>query len=281
MSRGPRFSARVLGRALPPAAVLLLAAALLLAWGRSGWAGRPAPVLAARILAEYPHDPAAFTQGLFLASGGVLIEGTGLYGRSEIRRVRLRDGKVLARRRLPAGLFGEGVALVPGGLVQLTWQEGRALLRDPATLAQRGEFRYRGEGWGLTFDGRRLIMSDGSARLVFRDPASFARTGDLLVKDGGEEVENLNELEWVEQGGKGLILANVWQTPHVLAVDPESGRVLWRLDLSECWRRSGKTGDERAVPNGIAWDAGRSRLLVTGKFWPRLFAVAMPADAAD
>ncbi len=278
-----RFFAPVQGRGggffrgLP--IVRLLAACLLAACLPAGphpaRAGEPAPVHAARILAEFPHDPQAFTQGLFFLPGGDLIESTGLYGSSEIRRVRLRDGKVLRRERLPAHLFGEGAALAVDAVVQLTWREGRALARDPGSLAVRGEFRYVGEGWGLTFDGRRLIMSNGSARLIFRDPATFARLGDVVVTDGGLPVEDLNELEWVERDGAGLVLANVWRTPYVVGVEPESGRVRWRLDLSECWRRSGGQ-DERFVPNGIAWDAAGGRLLVTGKGWPRLYQVAWP-----
>lgn len=238
-----------------------------------------APVFQARILAEHPHDVSAFTQGLLVLPGGDLVESTGLYGRSEIRRVRLRDGHVSRREKLPPAWFGEGVALTPQGVFQLTWREGRALLRDPESLLPGGEFRYTGEGWGLTFNGRWLVMSDGSARLAFRDPTTFIRMGDVLVTDGNEPVENLNELEWVgiEQGG--VILANVWQTSHVVAIDPESGQVFFRIDLTECWRRSGRTGD-RFVPNGIAWDGERRWLLVTGKGWPKVFRIEWPPQGA-
>lgn len=238
-----------------------------------------APVFQARILAEHPHDVSAFTQGLLVLPGGDLVESTGLYGRSEIRRVRLKDGHVSRREKLPPAWFGEGVALTPRGVFQLTWREGRALLRDPESLLPGGEFRYTGEGWGLAFDGRWLIMSDGSARLAFRDPGTFIRMGDVVVVDGGEPVENLNELEWVglEQGG--VILANVWQTPHVVAIDPESGQVLFRIDLTECWKRSGRRGD-RFVPNGIAWDEKRRWLLVTGKGWPKMFRIEWPPQGA-
>lgn len=238
----------------------------------------PARVLPVQILAQYPHDPQAFTQGLFVLPGGDLAESTGLYGRSEMRRVRLKDGAVLQRERLSADLFGEGAALTPQGVVQLTWREGRALVRDPKTLALRGEHRYTGEGWGLAFDGSRLFMSDGSARLFVRDPATFARLGEVRVMDGKEPVDGLNELEWLPHGEHGLLLANVWQTPHVVVIEPQTGRVLLRLDLSECWRRSGCT-DERFVPNGIAWDE-RTGLLVTGKGWPLLFRVAWPPPDA-
>lgn len=250
-----------------------------------------APVLAARILAAYPHDPSAFTQGLAML-GPHLVESTGLYGRSELRLVEIESGRVLSRSRLPGHLFGEGAAVAPGvggrvgphalAVVQLTWQEGRALVYDAATFDILGEFRYQGEGWGLAFDGHRLFMSNGSSRLFFRDPVTFEERGCVVVKDGGREVVGLNELTWLppgvglKSGPEGLVLANVWQSAHVVAVDPGSGAVRWRLDLSEAWERSGHAGSERNVPNGLAHDAHGQRLLATGKLWPWLFALEIP-----
>ncbi|EPR40252.1 glutamine cyclotransferase [Desulfovibrio sp. X2] len=267
--------------------VLLLALAALpgqaCAAGNAGDAGKAgngrAPVHAARILQTRPHDDTAFTEGLFFANG-TLIESTGRYGFSELRRVDPATGRVLSRAVLPRDLFGEGAAPLPDGrIVQLTWKARRALVRDQKSFAVEREFSYRGEGWGLTTDGRRLIMSNGSARLTFRDPATFAPLGDVLVTDGGEPVQGLNELEYV----RGLVLANVWLTADVVAVDPATGRVRWRLDLSEAWRRSGLAGsadapEQRFVPNGLAYDAGDGALWVTGKCWPVIFRVALPDD---
>jgi len=269
----------------------LLAAGLALACAGQARGEASAPVLPARIVAAYPHDPLAFTQGLAML-GPHLMESTGLYGRSELRLVEIESGRVLSRSRLPGHLFGEGAAVAPGvgglvaphapAIVQLTWQEGKALVYDAATFDILGEFRYQGEGWGLAFDGRRLLMSNGSSRLSFRDPATFEERGCVVVKDGGREVVGLNELAWLPpgvgpgSGSEGLVLANVWQSAHVVAVDPESGEVRWRLDLSEAWQRSGHAGSERNVPNGLAYDERNGRLLATGKFWPWLFALEIP-----
>lgn len=229
--------------------------------------------LTARVVAEYPHDPTSFTQGL-LVHDGFLYESTGRHGRSLVRKMEPESGRVLAERRLDSRLFGEGLALVEGPaegrLVQITWQEGVALLWDPETLEPRGELSYRGEGWGLTFDGEGLILSDGSAALSFRDPATLEETRRVDVTMNGAPVARLNELEWVD----GAVWANVLGSPSVVRIDPESGAVTGVADLSSLvGRLSGDEAEGIDVLNGIAWWPERESFLVTGKLWPRLFEV--------
>jgi glutaminyl-peptide cyclotransferase len=233
--------------------------------------------LEVRVLAEYPHDPEAFTQGL-LVHDGLLYESTGRHGASELRRVAPETGEVLLRRELPGHFFGEGLALVPGSggeparLVQLTWQEETALVWDAADLTARGELAYRGEGWGLAWDGSRLVMSDGSSWLSFREPAGFAEVERLRVTLGGRPVSRLNELEWAD----GALWANVWGSTEVVRIDPATGEVTGVADLSELERRL-PPEESRGIDvlNGIAWWPERGTFLVTGKLWPRLFEVAL------
>lgn len=233
-------------------------------------ATQPAPIVVPTILKRYPHDPAAFTQGL-LWDGGSLYESTGQVGRSEIRHVRLADGKVLQRTSVPPTVFGEGMALWKGDLVSLSWQSGLGWRWDKATLKRKAEFRYPGEGWGLTQDGRRLILSDGTPDLRFLDPVTFAEQGRLRVTADGEPLYNLNELEYV----KGEIWANVWQTPMIARIDPATGKVKSWLDLRAIVAQVPVT-DPDAVLNGIAYDAKADRLFVTGKYWPSLFEIKLP-----
>lgn len=227
------------------------------------------PTLRVEVLASYPHDAGAFTQGLVL-DNGALYESTGLYGRSSLRQVELETGKVLRRVDLPPKLFGEGLALAGGELIQLTWREGVALRWEPATFAKRGESKYDGEGWGLCFDGKELVQSDGSNRLVFRDPASFAVTRQLAVTMQGRPVNALNELECVGD----LIYANVWQTDRIVAIAALNGRVREQIDatgLLSPEERAHIGGD--AILNGIAYDPRTQTYLLTGKLWPKLFRV--------
>ncbi len=232
----------------------------------AGAAGRAVPV---RVLAVYPHDPEAFTQGLLWA-GGHLYESTGLYGRSSVREVELESGRVLRRADLPAEDFGEGLARVDRRLIQLTWREERAHVWSLDGLERVGDFDYRGEGWGLTFDGRSLIESDGSALLSFRSPVDFHLERTLAVRRGGRAVPYLNELEWVD----GAVYANIWQSDEVVRIDPASGEV------TGAWDASGLLDPaERAradVLNGIAWNPDRRVFYLTGKLWPSLFEVALP-----
>ncbi len=221
------------------------------------------------VVQPYPHDEEAFTQGLVF-DNGALYESTGLYGESSLRRVDLESGEVLKMTRLPDHLFGEGCTVWDDSVVQLTWKAGLGLVYDKETLALRRQFTYRGEGWGLTEDGQRLIMSDGTDHLRFLDPQTFEEMGRVQVVDKGEPVDQLNELEWIN----GQVWANVWQTPDIVRIDPESGQVLGWLDLSELTEQ-----EPRGVLNGIA-TRGRD-IFVTGKRWRSMYQVTIkPADAA-
>jgi glutaminyl-peptide cyclotransferase len=230
----------------------------------------PAPVRGYRSLAVHPHDPAAFTQGLVYADG-VLLEGTGLHGRSSLREVELATGRVVRSRPLAERHFGEGIALVDDRVYQLTWRSGVCIVYDRGTFRPVGSFAYRGEGWGIANDGERLVMSDGSADLVFRDPSTFAEIGRVTVRDGGAPVARLNELEWV--GGE--IWANVWLSDRIARIDPASGCVLAWIDLAGILTADLR-GDRRVdVLNGIAHDPASGRVWVTGKLWPALFEIAV------
>ncbi len=219
------------------------------------------------VIATYPHDPAAYTQGL-VRTDSILFESTGLYGRSDIRRVDLRSGRVLASRPLPANRFGEGLALLNGRLYQLTWKEGVAYTYDAATLAPRDSFTYRGEGWGLATDGTSLIMSDGSDSLRFIAPSTFSTEHVIHVKYNGAPMQLLNELEYVNNE----LLANVYQSNWVLRIDPATGNVRQTLDFADLYRDRAASAD---VMNGIAVSPDGKQLLLTGKLWPRLFQVRL------
>jgi glutaminyl-peptide cyclotransferase len=218
------------------------------------------------VVRTYPHDRDAFTQGLQFVDG-VLYEGTGLNGRSSIRKVRLETGEVLQKREIAEEYFGEGITVWKNELIQLTWQSGIAFSYDRATFAPKRTFKYTGEGWGLTHDAQALIMSDGSEYLRFLDPATFAERKRIKVTAAGAPLKNLNELEFV----KGEIFANVWQTDYVARIDPATGFVNAYIDF-----RGLLTPRESAqadVLNGIAYDGAAGRLFVTGKLWPKVFEV--------
>ena len=234
-------------------------------------AGTPA-AFSYRVVRSYPHDPQAYTQGL-LFRDGVLYEGTGLSGESSVRKVKLETGEVLQIQRLDPKYFGEGIAVVGNDLIQLTWQSEIGFVRDLATFETRRTFSYPGEGWGLTYDGRRLIMSDGSPVLRFLDPSTLRETGRLTVRDAGIPVEQLNELEMV----KGEIYANVYQSDRIARISPKTGDVTGWIDLTGLLSRRDATGLDPldAVLNGIAYDAAKDRLFVTGKRWPKLFEIAL------
>jgi len=226
------------------------------------------PVAHYTIQHVFPHDPGAFTQGLQYFDG-VLYEGTGLNGKSSIRRVKLETGEVLQQRAVPAAYFGEGIVVWHKELIELTWQSQIAFVYDRDTFNPTRTFKYEGEGWGLTHDGTHLIMSDGSAALRVLDPATFAEQRRIAVTAAGAPLRNLNELEYV----KGEIFANVWQTNYIARVSPTSGAVTGWIDLR------GLLSDEEArhadVLNGIAYDAEHDRLFVTGKLWPKLFEIRL------
>jgi glutaminyl-peptide cyclotransferase len=228
------------------------------------------PVSGYRVVHTYPHDPQAFTQGLVYRDG-VLYEGTGLNGRSSIRKVKLENGEVLQIEKVDSQYFGEGIAIVNDTLYELTWQSGIGFLYDRATFKRKGTFTYRGEGWGLTYDGQRLIMSDGTAFLRFLDPATQKEVARIEVKDGTSPVQNLNELEFV----KGEVLANIWQTDRIARISPKTGRLIGWIDLTGLLtlRETQEVEANGGVLNGIAYDAAGDRLFVTGKLWPKLFEI--------
>jgi len=229
---------------------------------------RPAlPVFKVKVIETYPHDYEAFTQGLIYRDG-FLYESTGLNGKSGVRQVELKTGRVLNRQDIPSQYFGEGLTEWGNDLIQLTWKSGRGFIYDRDSLKLRGEFTYSGEGWGMTQDGRSLIMSDGTNRLTYLDPNSFAREKVIEVTAAGKPVENLNELEYV----KGEILANIWESDTVARISPETGEVTGWIDLSDLRNRM-PMGTRAEVLNGIAYDERGGGLFITGKLWPRVFQV--------
>lgn len=222
--------------------------------------------LVVKVLAEYPHDPTAFTQGL-VWDGGLMYESTGLYGRSSLRRVDPMTGEVLDSRVLDPSFFGEGLALVGERLIQLTWKAGVAFVYDIGSLQVVDEFGYNGEGWGLAFDRGRLVMCDGSYRLTLRDPEDFHWRSTLEVTQNGDRVSDLNELEFAE----GQLYANVWGQDRIVRIDPETGSVSAVIDASGLLSRQEKAMVD--VLNGIAYDPVSKTFWLTGKFWPKMFQV--------
>ena len=220
------------------------------------------------VVRSYPHDRDGFTQGLEYVNG-VLYESTGRNGSSGIRRVKLETGEVLQAQPLDARYFGEGITVWKNRIIQLTWQSEVGFVYDRETFQQQRTFQYTGEGWGLTHDATRLIMSDGSptGTLKFFDPETLRQSGTLTVRDGGRPVAHLNELEYV----KGQIYANVWQTDRIAIIAPRTGRVTGWIDLHGLLDPREAGGVD--VLNGIAYDAAGDRLFVTGKLWPRLFEI--------
>lgn len=236
---------------------------------RAPGSGGPLPSYTYSIVRSYPHDRGAFTQGLIVRNG-FFYEGTGLNGRSGLRKIKIETGEVLQTRPLSQEYFGEGITEWKGSIVQLTWQNGIGFVYDMATFDRTRTWTYKGEGWGLTHDGARLIMSDGTAQLRFLDPATFKETGRVTVRDQRGPVQSLNELEYV----KGEIFANIWQTDRIARISPRDGRVLGWIDLSGLLSAA-ERGTPDAVLNGIAYDEAADRLFVTGKLWPRVFEIKL------
>jgi glutamine cyclotransferase len=222
--------------------------------------------LTARVHAAYPHDPGAFTQGLVWDQGR-LFESTGLKGRSSLREVDLESGEVRRRENGDLSVFAEGLALVQGELVQLTWREQRAFVWDAQTFRPVREVAYEGEGWGLCHDGKSLVMSDGSDVLQFRNPSSFAIERTLRVTREGDPQHMLNELECA----LGRIYANIWQSDEIVRIDPHSGAVDQVIDARALLSADERRGTD--VLNGIAYVKERGRFLLTGKLWPKVFEV--------
>ena len=267
---------RVMRRHALPCVLVALSCCVAVTAGSRMPAQAVAPVGSYRVVQVYPHDPTAFTQGLIYREG-FLYESTGIRGQSSLRKVKLETGEVVVQRR--AGLethFAEGLAEWKGQLFQLTWQSKVALVYDLASFAPRGTFAYSGEGWGLTHDERRFILSDGSNRLRFFDPMTFREIGHVEVTDQGRPLTDLNELEYVN----GQVWANVWHTDRIARISPETGRVIGWIDLGGLMSGGFKL-DSEAVLNGIAYDAPGKRLFVTGKLWPRLFEIEVIPRARE
>ena len=229
----------------------------------------PAPVVGYRIVNTYPHDPRAFTQGLVFADD-VLYEGTGLRGQSSLRKVDLKTGSILRVRQLAAHFFGEGITIYGNRVIQLTWRAKVGFVYDIRTFQLLDTFNYPTEGWGITHDGRSLIMSDGTSTLYFLDPQSFQQVNRLEVHTKDGPVSKLNELEYVQ----GEIYANVWKTDRIARISPETGEVVGWIDLEGLLRPEDRNR-RFDVLNGIAYDVKNDRLFVTGKLWPKLFEIEL------
>ncbi|QBE63043.1 glutaminyl-peptide cyclotransferase [Pseudoduganella lutea] len=228
------------------------------------------PVYGYAVKNTYPHDTAAFTQGLFYRDG-VLYESTGQYGASSIRKVELETGAVLQKHDLPANYFGEGIAPFGERIYSLTWTNEQGFIFDIDTFEQVGSFGYQGQGWGLTSDGKLLYMSDGTAFIRVLDPATMGVLRRIRVTADGIPVGQLNELEWV--GNE--IFANIWQTDRIARIDPVTGNVRGWIDLTGLDELAGVAPGADNVLNGIAWDSTNRRLFVTGKRWPKLFEIRL------
>lgn len=220
----------------------------------------------------FPHDSGAYTQGLVF-DDGKLIESTGQVGRSSLRRVQLETGDVLQRVTVPPPYFAEGLTLFNGKIYQLTWQDQIGFIYDASSFSKIGEFKYYGEGWGLTHDGESLILSDGTDRLRFIDPTTFQVKRMVNVLDHGVPVRELNELEYVN----GEIFANVWHEDRIARIEPQTGNVSGWIVLKGLIP-AGELSDEEAVLNGIAYDERNQRLFVTGKLWPKLFEIRIKSQ---
>jgi glutamine cyclotransferase len=248
---------------------ILLCAACLLACGSRGRSSVAQPPVryGYKIVASHPHDTGAYTQGLFWHAGA-LCESTGEYGRSTMRRVELTTGEPALSTKLSEEFFGEGAALIGRNIYQLTWHEGKCFVYDVDTFEKTGEFNYKGQGWGLTTDGRDLYMSDGTPNITVRDPATFEIKSTLAVRREGRPVSNINEMEWID----GRIWANIYLKEEIVIIDPADGRVEGVIDFAGIASRLTVT-PATDVMNGIAYDPATGRVFVTGKNWNRLFEI--------
>ncbi len=255
--------------------ILLCAVGLVACASRQKTVNQPVGDWSYRIVNTYPHDTGAYTQGLFFSDGS-LWESTGEYGSSTMRRVDLETGRVMLQQTLADNFFGEGAALLGDKIYQLTWLNERAFVWDSATLKPVSQFTYRGQGWGLTTDGTRLYMSDGSANISILDPATFAVKGTFAVRHEGDLLQNINELEWID----GRLWANVYLTNQIVVIDPADGRVEAVIDLSGLTTHLEITSDTD-VMNGIAHDPATGRIWVTGKRWNKLFEIEVGTPTAN
>jgi glutaminyl-peptide cyclotransferase len=227
------------------------------------------PLYGYRIVHTYPHDRTAFTQGLEYR-GGFLYEGTGLNGQSTLRKVELESGKVLREIRLDSQYFGEGITVLDKRIIELTWQSHRGFVYNRDTFEMIRNFDYPGEGWGLTNDGTRIFMSDGTTEIRAWNPSTLQETRRFVVHDGQTPIGSLNELEYV----RGEIYANVWETDRIVRISPVDGRVTGWIELSGLLSESDLAAGANVL-NGIAYDSSGDRLFVTGKLWPKLFEIQL------
>jgi glutamine cyclotransferase len=230
------------------------------------------PTYSYKIKNTWPHDRRAYTQGLVFLDG-ILWESTGQYGSSSLRKVELKTGKVIKQIAVPSKYFAEGMTVFQNKVFQLTWQEHKGFIYDPATFQKQGEFDYTGEGWGLTHDGHSLIMSDGTNQIRFLDPSTLQTTRTVSVFDAGVPVDKLNELEYID----GEIYANIWQSDRIARIEPNTGKILGWINLTGLLKTDERSGEEDVL-NGIAYDAAGKRLFVTGKMWPKLFEIEIVKD---
>jgi glutamine cyclotransferase len=232
------------------------------------------PTYSYKIKNSWPHDKHAYTQGLIFLDG-ILWESTGQYGASSLRKVELKTGKVIKQISVPKNYFAEGMTVFHNKVFQLTWQEQKGFIYDPATFQKQGEFSYTGEGWGLTHNGESLIMSDGSDQIRFLDPSTLQTTHTISVTDRGAPVDQLNELEYID----GEIYANIYMTDRIARIEPKTGKVVAWIDLTGILASKDRTGGEDVL-NGIAYDETGKRLFVTGKMWPKLFEIEIIKNKA-
>jgi glutamine cyclotransferase len=249
---------------------ILLAALLLTACSCGGTSPEGVTEYTYEIVHAYPHDPNAFTEGLFYLSG-FLYESTGLERQSSIRKVRLETGEVVEKHDIPEQYFGEGIVNWKDSLIELTYKSQVGFVYDLSGFTPRKQFEYPGEGWAMTQDGKRIIMSDGTAELRFWDPETLQEQGRITVTEYGQPLKNVNELEFI----KGEIYANVWLTNRIVRIDPATGKVTGSIDLTGLLKPGDLTTEQPDVLNGIAYDAKGDRLFVTGKKWPKLFEIKL------
>ncbi len=247
---------------------VLILSAVLAMYACAPAAPAGVPVYGYEVVHAYPHDTAAFTEGLFYLNG-FLYESTGLEYQSSIRKVRVETGEVVQKHDLPGQYFGEGIVHWTDRLIGLTYRSQVGFVYGLASLEVQGQFAYPGEGWALTQDGKRIIMSDGTPEIRFWDPETLKEIGRITVTDEGQPVKNVNELEWI----KGEIFANVWQTNRIARIDPTNGKVVAWIDLTGILSKADQVSGQVDVLNGIAYDAEHDRLFVTGKKWPKLFEI--------
>ena len=249
--------------------LLPLAAAFAAVTGTLPVRATAAPVSGYKVVAEFPHSTSSYTEGFFYRDG-LFYEGTGLKGSSAILVIEPETGKLLQRRDLPQQFFGEGIIDWGPDIYEWTWQSHICFIYDRFSLRPAGQFTYSGEGWGMTRTATAIITSDGTATLRFRDPKTFQETRHIVVKDDGNPVEQLNELEYI----KGEIYANIWHSDRIARISPRDGHVIGWIDLTGLMPASRRVNAE-SVLNGIAYDAKHDRLFVTGKQWPAVFEIRL------